>query len=137
MLLARIYAVFPLLCPLCHAAMRRIAFINAARTVRQILAHLGEATRPPRIAPARGPPLWAAATAAQAGNDPAWHHTAPTAPAVEFDQRSTWCGATSAARWVRLRGRRNKWGILGLDLTKPGRSAQGSGEARIFSSSGR
>ena len=40
--------------------MRIIAF-------RQILEHLGDATRPPRIAPARGPPLWEAAVAAPVG----------------------------------------------------------------------
>ena len=38
--------------------MRTIVFITDAQTVRAILAHLGERTAPPRIAPARGPPLW-------------------------------------------------------------------------------
>ena len=66
MLLGRIYEVLPLTCPFCHTPMRPagstlgvriIAFINDASTVRQILERLGEATRPPRIAPARGPPL--------------------------------------------------------------------------------
>ena len=55
MLLARIYEVFPLTCPICHAEMRIIAFINDASTVRKILDHIGESTRPPSIAPARGP----------------------------------------------------------------------------------
>jgi hypothetical protein len=51
--------------------MRRIAFITAPSTVRQILAHRGEPTRPPRIAPAGGPSLWeAAAGAPSAGNAP-------------------------------------------------------------------
>lgn len=54
MLPTRVYAAFPLLCPLCHAHMRLIAFINEASIVREILDHLGEATRPPLIAPARG-----------------------------------------------------------------------------------
>jgi hypothetical protein len=35
--------------------MRIIAFITEAPAVRQILAHLGEPTSPPRLAPARGP----------------------------------------------------------------------------------
>ena len=70
--------------------MRSIAFITESSTVRQLLAHLGEATRPPRFAPARGPPLGEAATAAAASNDPAWDHTPPPAPEVEFDQRITW-----------------------------------------------
>jgi Putative transposase len=56
MLLARIYEAFPLSCPICHAEMRIIAFINEACTGK-ILDHLGEATQPPCIAPARGPPL--------------------------------------------------------------------------------
>lgn len=48
--------------------MRIIAFINEAATVKKILEYIGEATQPPKIAPARGPPLWEAAE--PAGNDP-------------------------------------------------------------------
>jgi hypothetical protein len=62
-----------------------IAFINDPGAVPQILDHLGETTRPPRVAPARGPPLWEVAAAAS--NDLAWDHTFPPAPAVNFDQR--------------------------------------------------
>jgi hypothetical protein len=40
-LLARIYEIFPLTCPCCHAEMRIIAFINEASAVRKILDHLG------------------------------------------------------------------------------------------------
>ena len=47
LLLARIYEVFPLVCPHCGGAMRIIAFITAAPTVRDILVHLGEPTAPP------------------------------------------------------------------------------------------
>ena len=39
------------------AEMRIIAFVTDARTIHDILVHLGEPTAPPRIAPARGPPL--------------------------------------------------------------------------------
>jgi len=49
MLLARIYEAFPLLCPICHAEMRIIAFINEAATVKKILDHIGEATQPAKI----------------------------------------------------------------------------------------
>ena len=42
--------------------MRIIAFITDGPTVRDILVHLGEPTSPPRIAPARGPPLSASLT---------------------------------------------------------------------------
>ena len=59
--------------------------------MRKILDHIGESTRPPSIAPARGPPLWEAATACeQAGNDPQWELLAQPAPEVEFDQRIVW-----------------------------------------------
>ncbi len=91
MLLARIYEAFPLACPICHAEMRIIAFINDAGTVRKILDHIGESTQPPRIAAARGPPLWeGAATSEQAPNDPRWDWSAQPAPQIEFDQRITW-----------------------------------------------
>jgi hypothetical protein len=72
MLLARIYEAFPLNCPICQAQMQIIAFINETGDVRKILEHIGESSQPPRIAPARGPPLWElAAASAQAGN-PEW-----------------------------------------------------------------
>ena len=87
--LPRIYAAFPLLCPICHGQMRIIAFINDAGTVGKILNHIGEFPHPPRIAPARGPPLWEAA-AEQARNDPQWDWSAQSAPEIEFDQRIAW-----------------------------------------------
>jgi len=85
---ARIYEAFPLACPICHAQMRIIAFINEAATVKKILEHIGESTQPPRIASARRPPLWEAAE--QAGNDPQWDASAQPAPEIEFDQRIAW-----------------------------------------------
>ena len=81
MLLARIYETLPLICPICQTQMRIIAFIDDAGTVRKILDHLGESAPPPRIAPARGPPLWEAAMASgQAGNDPEWDMSAQPVP---------------------------------------------------------
>ena len=56
MLLARLYEVFPLLCPSCGAPMRIIAFITDTPAIRQILDHLGEPSTPPPLATARGPP---------------------------------------------------------------------------------
>ena len=50
-------------------------------------SHLGEPTAPPRIAPARGPPLW---EAADAKHDPATDPLLQRAPAFAFDQRLTW-----------------------------------------------
>jgi hypothetical protein len=90
MLLARIYEAFPLVCPICHAQMRIIAFINEAATVKKILDHIGESTQPPRIAPARGPPLWEAAGAESVGNEPLWDASTQPGPEIEFDQRSAW-----------------------------------------------
>jgi hypothetical protein len=52
--------------------MRIIAFITEGSSVRKILDHLGESTQPPRIAPARGPPLWEVATASEYVKDPEW-----------------------------------------------------------------
>jgi hypothetical protein len=57
-LMARIYEVFPLLCPICGGQMRIIAFITHSADIRHILEHIGVDAEPPRITPARGPPLW-------------------------------------------------------------------------------
>ena len=91
MLLARIYETLPLVCPNCHAPMRIIAFITEGSSVRKTLGHLGESTQSPRIAPARGPPLWEAAMASErAGNDSQWDSAAQPEPVFEFDQRVAW-----------------------------------------------
>jgi hypothetical protein len=50
LLLARIYEVYPLVCPDCGGAMRIIAFITDAPTVRDILDHLGVGGLPQRRA---------------------------------------------------------------------------------------
>ena len=70
--------------------MRTSAFIDDAGTVKKILDHIGKSTQPPRIAPARGPPLWEAAAAQQAGNYPQWDLSAHPASEIEFDQRIAW-----------------------------------------------
>ena len=54
--------------------------------VRDILLHLGVPIAPPRIAPARGPPLWEMPPAGQHAVDP----QAQPAPDYEFDQRMAW-----------------------------------------------
>ncbi len=86
-LLVRIYEVFPLVCPLCGAEMRIIAFLTDLSTIHDILLHVGEPTMPPRIAPARGPPLW---EGADLEHDPATDPLLQCAPAFEFDQRLSW-----------------------------------------------
>ena len=55
--IARIYSVFPLLCPLCGGQMRIFAFISHSADIRQILGHIEEGCEPPHIAPAHGPLL--------------------------------------------------------------------------------
>ena len=64
--------------------MRIIAFIDDPTEVKKILAHLGEPTAAPILAPARGPPLWEAAQ--PDGTDP----LAQQMPEFEFDQRIAW-----------------------------------------------
>ena len=56
-LLARIYGVFALKCSGCGGRVRLIGFITEPAAVRQILAHVGEPTTAPAIAPARSPPV--------------------------------------------------------------------------------
>jgi hypothetical protein len=58
MLLARIYEVFPLVCPRCGEPMQIIAFVTEVDSIQRILEHLGEPTQAPPIASARGPPGW-------------------------------------------------------------------------------
>jgi hypothetical protein len=55
-LLARIYEVFPLICPACQTPLTFIAFLTEPEPIAQILAHIGEPTSPPPIQCARGPP---------------------------------------------------------------------------------
>ena len=92
-LIARIYEVLPLVCPICGGQMRIIAFITHSADIRHILEHIGAQTKPPRITPARGPPLWDGADA-QAGEAvepvPDGDAAAQTAPDFEVDQRVSW-----------------------------------------------
>ena len=120
-LLARIDAVFPLTGPFGHAAMRSIAFLTAPSTVRQRLEHRGEPTRPPRGAPARGPPRWAAVAAAlPAGNAPRWEQAAQPRPEIDCDQRLTWCSVPAGSGAVPLRLRRAAAPVLGAAAIKAG-----------------
>ena len=70
--------------------MRIIAFVTDAASVRDILAHLGEPIVPPRIAPARGSPLWEAAGVEWVHPRPPEVPSAQPQPAYEFDQRIAW-----------------------------------------------
>jgi hypothetical protein len=93
-LIARIYEVFPLLCPKCGGQMRLIAFITEGVQIRKILDHIGVDSEPPHICPARGPPLWDDCDAQMddgAQIEPAdWDLAAQPAPDYEVDQRINW-----------------------------------------------
>jgi len=93
-LIARIYEVFPLLCPLCGGQMRLIAFITEGTQIRKILDHIGVDSEPPHISPARGPPLWDDCSDAQTDKgvhiEPDWDLAAQPAPDYEVDQRVNW-----------------------------------------------
>ena len=92
-LIARIYEVFPLLCPKCGGQMRLIAFITEGMQTRKILEHIGVDFEPPHIAPAREPPLWCgcdAQTDEGVRIDPDWDLAAQPTPDFEVDQRVNW-----------------------------------------------
>jgi hypothetical protein len=89
-LIARIYEVFPLLCPMCGGQMRLIAFIAEGAQIRRILNHIGVDSEPPHISPARGPPLWEDCDAQMddgAQIEPDWDLAAQSTPDYEVDQR--------------------------------------------------
>jgi hypothetical protein len=94
-LIARIYEVFPLLCPKCGGQMRLIAFITEGTQISKILDHIGVDSEPPHISPARGPPLWDdcdVQTDEGVQIEPVdWDLAAQPAPDFEVDQRINWC----------------------------------------------
>jgi hypothetical protein len=93
-LIARIYEVFPLVRPICGGHMSIIAFITYSADIRRILQHIGAESEPPKISPARGPPLWEDCGDAQLGEGsqigPDWDLAAQPAPDYEVDQRINW-----------------------------------------------
>ena len=93
-LLARIYGVFALKCSGCGGRVRLIGFITEPATVRQILAHVGEPTTAPAIAPARSPPV--EANAQQLIGPEA----VKAIPELEFDQTANLAGEADHDRAV-------------------------------------
>ena len=92
-LIARIYKVFPLLCPICGGQMRINAFITYSADIRQILEHIGADAEPPRITPARGPPLWEGCDVPMGEGVevvPDWDEAPQPALDFEVDQRVSW-----------------------------------------------
>ena len=73
--------------------MRLIAFITEGAQLRKILDHIGVDSQPPRISPARGPPLWGDCDAQVGGGveiEPDWDLPAQSAPDFDADQRVNW-----------------------------------------------
>jgi hypothetical protein len=95
-LLARIYEVFPLVCPNCRGEMRLIAYLTERSSIEEILTHLGEPIVPPPIAPARALPGFPTDVdqrppdEALAQSGPAWEIGAEPVPDIDFDQRNRW-----------------------------------------------
>ena len=92
-LIAHIYEVFPLLCPICGGQMRLIAFITHSVDIRQILDHIGVESEPPHISTARGPPLGDDCDAQKDDRGqavPDWDMAAQPVPDYEVDQRINW-----------------------------------------------
>jgi hypothetical protein len=93
-LIARIYEVFPLLCPTCGGQMRIIAFITFSADIHKILEHIGVEPEAPRITPARGPPLWEDCGAQEKGEGvealPDWDLANQSPSDYPDDQRTPW-----------------------------------------------
>ncbi len=93
-LLARVYGVFALKCSGCGGRVRLIGFITEPATVRQILAHVGEPTTAPAIAPARSPPVGANAQQLIAPE------AVEAIPEIEFDQTANLTAETGDNQWT-------------------------------------
>lgn len=87
-LLARLYEIFPLICPLCGGQMRIIAFITDGPVIHHILDSIGEPSRPPPIAAARGPPVWDMEEATL--DERPWDAPVDLEPEYNFDQTVSW-----------------------------------------------
>ena len=94
MLLARIYNLFPLLCPECGAEMCVIAVIQDKPVINKVLVSVGEATQPPLlrpigsalgVSPARGPPSWD-----DYNQDEPADENGQSVPEYEFNQCVSW-----------------------------------------------
>ena len=71
--------------------MRTIAFITFSADIHKILDHIGLDPEAPRIAPARGPPLWEDCGAQEMGEaEPDWDLANQSPPDYPDDQRTTW-----------------------------------------------
>jgi hypothetical protein len=88
MLIARIYEVFPLVCPQCGDELKIVAFLTEADPIQRILIYIGEPVTQPRIATARAPPDWLEADFDQTCLNES--EQAEPVPEYEFDQTVSW-----------------------------------------------
>ena len=88
MLIARIYEVFPLVCPQCGGELTIVAFLTETDPIQRLLIHIGEPDLSPRIAPARAPPDWLEADFDQTYFQES--EEVEPAPEFEFDQTVSW-----------------------------------------------
>ena len=88
MLIARIYEVFPLVCPQCGGELKIVAFLTEEEPIQRLLIHIGEPATPPRIAPARAPPDWSETDFDQTILDES--EEVESVPDFEFDQTVNW-----------------------------------------------
>ena len=93
-LLARIYGTFALKWSGCGGRVRLIGFITEPATVRQILAHVGEPTSAPAIAPARSPPVEVIAQQLIAPE------AVEAIPELEFDQTANLTAEAGDNQWT-------------------------------------
>ena len=93
-LLARIYGVFALKCSGCGGRVRLIGSITEPATVGQILAHVGEPTSAPAIAPARSPPVEVNAQQLIAPE------AVEAIPELEFDQTANLTAEAGDYQWT-------------------------------------
>ena len=81
-------------CSGCGGRVRLIGFITEPATVRQILAHVGEPTTAPAIAPARSPPVEANAQQLIAPE------AVEAIPEIEFDQTANLTAEAGDYQWT-------------------------------------
>ena len=87
-IIARIYEILPLICPVCGSEMRLIAAVTEPEPVQLILRHLGETELPPPVSQARFQPLWDSVDWDQSpGQGP---EAGEPAPEFQFDQTVSW-----------------------------------------------
>ena len=104
-LLARIYEVFPLICPTCHTPLTFIAFLTEPEALTRILVHIGEPASPPLIHPPRGPPQTELATGSMGSGATGWEEAAQDAFPDDLDQSPEsewlWCMAPEKGALLR------------------------------------